>query len=163
MHESPSPRHAWLEHLIGEWSFQGAATIDEQGQPGEGSSCEGIERVRAFSDLWIIAEGEMPVPEGEPMRYTMTLGYDPRTDRFRGTWFCTMMTHMFLYEGTLDDTERLLPLDTRGPAFHAPTQMADYRDIIELTGEGTRTLSSECPGPDGAWVRFMRAEYRRVR
>ncbi len=161
MHEEPSPRHAWLQNLIGEWTFTGAATIDEKGEPAEGTACNGVERVRAFGDLWVIGEGEMPAGEGEPMRYRMTLGYDPRTDRFRGSWLGTMMSHMFVYEGELDTSERVLPLHTKGPAFDDPTKMTEYRDIIELADDGTRTLSSECPGPDGAWVRFMRAEYRR--
>ena len=47
----------------------------------------------------------------------MTLGYDPVQKRFVGTFIGSMMTHMWIYNGTLDAAGKVLTLDTEGPGL----------------------------------------------
>ena len=90
----------------------------------------------------------------------MTLGYDPVSKRFDGTFVASVMTHLWIYNGSLDADEKVLTLDTEGPSFTGEG-MTKYQDIIEFISDDHRTLSSQAIGPDGQWVKFMRAHYRR--
>jgi hypothetical protein len=91
----------------------------------------------------------------------MTLGYDPQTERFVGTFIASMMTHLWPYNGALDATGKVLTLDSEGPSFAGDGTMAKYQDIIEFINDDHRTLSSQVLGPDGQWQPFMKAHYRR--
>lgn len=70
-----------------------------------------------------------------------------------------MMTHMWVYEGTLDVAEKVLTLDTEGPSFKGDGKLVKYQDIIEIKNDDHRTLSSQTLGDDGMWHRFMTANY----
>lgn len=151
--ETPHEQHRWLERLLGEWTY---------GSPSE-PDCDGTEIVRPLGRLWVIGEGEGKMPDGAPALMRITLGYDPAKGHFTGTWVGSMMSHLWIYKGTLDATGQILTLDSEGPDFTNPGQTASYRDIIEFTSDNTRLLRSETPGPDGVWKEFMRLEYRRKR
>jgi hypothetical protein len=74
-----------------------------------------------------------------------------------------MMTHLWVYDGTLDAAERVLTLAAEGPSMAAEGKLAKYRDVIEIRSEDHRILTSQMPGDDGAWKTFMTAHYRRKR
>lgn len=77
----------------------------------------------------------------------MTLGYDPRTHRFVGTFIAT---------------GNVLTLHTKGPSFADERTMCKYQDIITIIDDDHRTLSSQVLGADGRWARFMTARYQRI-
>ena len=160
MHAEPQKEHRWLRKLIGEWTSEAEATM-EPGKPPE--TFKGTEKVRGLGDLWILAEGQGEMPGGGTATMMLTLGYDPRTARFVGTWVGSMMTHLWVYEGVLDATERVLTLNAEGPDMSAEGTIAKYQDIIELQSDDHRTLSSQMLGDDGRWHRFMTVHYRRTR
>jgi hypothetical protein len=157
----PQKEHQWLQKLVGEWTSEGEAVM-EPGKPAE--RFKGTETVRALGDLWILgeAEGDMPC-EGGTARMLLTLGYDPQRGRFVGTWVGSMMTHLWVYEGTLDASQRVLTLETEGPSMAGPGKMAKYRDVIEVKSEDYRVLTSHQQGEDGTWKTFMTNHYRRKR
>ena len=72
-----------------------------------------------------------------------------------------MMTHMFVYEGTLDADQKVLTLETEGPSFKDDGKTARYRDVITLVSANERTLTSFGLQPDGSWSQMMQATYRR--
>jgi hypothetical protein len=74
-----------------------------------------------------------------------------------------MMTHLWVYDGSLDATERVLTLNAEGPSFVAEGKTAKYQDVIEFESEDHRTLTSRTLGDDGQWHQFMTAHYRRKR
>jgi hypothetical protein len=121
----------------------------------------GTELVRSLGGLWTIGEGEGEMPGGGTARTIMTLGFDPQTQRFVGTFIASMMTHLWPYSGTLDAAEKVLTLDSEGPSCIDPGSTARYQDIIEFLSDDHRTLSSQFRGADGQWVHFMTAHYRR--
>ena len=106
-------------------------------------------------------EGTGSMPDGGEARMQMTLGYDPEKSVFRGTWVGSMMTHMFVYEGTLDADQKVLTLETEGPSFKDDGKTARYRDVITLVSANERTLTSFGLQPDGSWSQMMQATYRR--
>ena len=92
----------------------------------------------------------------------MTLGYDPRSKRFVGTFVASMMTHLWLYNGTLDQAGKVLTLDCEGPSFSGGDTLAKYQDVIEFIDDDHRVLSSRILQANGEWQHFMTAHYRRV-
>jgi hypothetical protein len=158
--EEPSEGHLWLGKFVGDWTFDGEATM-EPGQPPV--KCAGTETVRSLGGLWILAEGQGEMPGGGAATTLMTLGYNPRTKRYLGTWVGSMMTHLWVYDGALDATGRVLTLDTEGPGMAAPDKTARYRDVVEFKSDDHRVLTSHTLGDDGKWHQFMTAHYRRTK
>lgn len=152
----PQAEHRWLDKLVGQWRL---VSFDDK-ETGEQAWTE---NVRSLNGLWIVAESTGPLPDGGRAIAITTLGYDPNRGRYVGTWLGTMMTHMFVYEGTLDESGRVLSLDCEGPDFTAPGRMARYRDIITIEDDDTRTLTGTMQRPDGSWKSLMTARYQRVR
>jgi hypothetical protein len=143
----PDEQHRWLHQLVGQWTYQH-------------ENWSGTETVRTIGDLWVVAEGSGQGPDG-PATTLMTLGYDPQRQRFTGTFIASMMTHLWIYDGALDDARKVLTLDTEGPAMSGEG-VAKYRDAIEFTGDGERLLTSHILGEDGNWRQIMAATYRRT-
>jgi hypothetical protein len=159
MKAEPQKEHQWLQKLIGEWSSEAEAM--EPGKPP--TKFKGTERVRSLGGLWIVAEGEGEMPGGGLATTMMTLGYDPQTKRYVGTWIGSMMTHLWVYAGGLDATERVLTLEVEGPDMAGAGKMAKYRDVIEFKMPDHRVLTSYMLGDDGTWHQFMTAHYRRTK
>ncbi|MEO1007826.1 MAG: DUF1579 domain-containing protein [Planctomycetota bacterium] len=160
MQAKPHAEHAWLEQLLGEWTCESTCPPAADGQP---EVTRGAEVVRSLGGLWVVCEGRGDVPGASDARWTMTLGYDPRRSRFVGSWFGSMLTNMFAYEGTLDDAERVLTLETTGPDFEdASKPDRRYRDVIEVRNADERTLTSQMLTDAGEWAEMMRATYRRT-
>ena len=161
MQDQHAPQHTWLDQLIGSWSFESECQMGP-GQPPMKTA--GTEIVRSLGGLWTIGEGTLGTcQEGEtPGKSIMTLGFDPRTGRFLGTFIASMMTHLWVYDGSLDASGKVLTLDTIGPSFASDGQLAKYQDIIEFVDEGHRILRSNLQLPDGSWTQFMEAHYRKA-
>src|SRR4029450_1377099 len=114
MKPEPQKEHQWLQKLVGEWTYDGEASM-EPGKPPE--RFKGTESVRSLGGLWVLCEGHGEMPGGEPATTLMTLGYDPEKGRYVGTWVGSMMTHLWIYDGGLDAAGKVLTLGSRGPGF----------------------------------------------
>lgn len=159
MKSEPQKQHQWLTRMLGAWTFESEASMGP-GKPRE--KFQGSEHVRSLGGLWIVADGQGDMPGGGTAQMMLTLGYDPRRERFVGTWVGSMMPHMWVYEGSLDAGGSILTLDTEGPSFtEGAGGMAKFQDIIELRSEDHRILTSRTLGEDGTWQAFMTAHYRR--
>lgn len=159
MYPDPSDGHRWLQKLLGEWKV--VHEPSEEG--GEAPSGEWTERIRQVGDLWVVAEAEGVAPDGVPAHTLMTLGYDPARRRFTGTWIGSMMTHLWIYDGGLDETEKVLTLDCEGPDFDKPESMRRYQDVFEMESDDDRLHRALIQEEDGSWTEMMRVRYRRVR
>lgn len=158
MKTEPQKEHTWLQKLIGEWTCESEAVMAPDQPP---IKTEAIETVRSIGGLWIVAEGHGAMPDGNPAHMILTLGYDPRKKRYVGTWLGSMMTHLWVYSGTLDESGRVLTLDTEGPSMLAEGETARYQDVIELVNDDHRIMRSQALGSDGQWQQFMTAHYHR--
>jgi hypothetical protein len=152
-----SEHHAWLQQLVGDWTGVAEATMGPGTEP---MRFECTQHVRSLGGLWILAEGAATM-QGTPFATLMTLGYDPRQQKFIGSWVDSMQTHMWSYKGTLDDKKTTLPLETEGPDFGDPTKNARYRDVIEVKSKDKWLLSSSVHDAEGKWTTFMTVEYNR--
>lgn len=148
--------HRWLQHLVGDWTFEAEMA---PGQPE--AKHTGTEHVRSLGGVWVACEGEIETPE--PGTTLMTLGYDPERERFVGTFIGSMMPYLWLYEGTLDAAGRVLTLESDGPSFTKEGEMGRYRDVITLEGDDHRVFTSHFLGDDGEWKAFITYHYRRAK
>lgn len=158
MFAEPQKEHAWLQKLVGEWTFEGNCVMGPDQPPMKNT---GSESVRSLGGLWTVGEGTGEMPDGGPMNSIMTLGYDPQKQRFVGTFVASMMTHLWLYDGELDASGRVLTLNAEGPGMSGAGKMAKYQDVIEFKNNDYRTLTARVQGDDGTWTEFMTAYYRR--
>jgi hypothetical protein len=156
--EQPQTEHKWLRRLLGEWTYKMNAPA-QAGQPAHEST--GTESVRPIGYLWVAAETQGEMPGAGPMTSIMTLGYSPATKRFVGTWIGSMMTHMWVYDGELDPSGRVLTLTSDGPSMANDGTMDTYQDVIEFKDDNHRTQTSRVRGKDGSWQPFMTVEYWR--
>lgn len=154
----PTREHEWLENLLGHWAFEAKCFMGPDQPPMKSG---GEESVRSMDGLWVVAEGLCDTPTGEKGQTLMTLGFNPQTGRFQGTWVGSMMTHMWIYNGELNEDETVLTLNAEGPSFTDPNKTASYQDIIEIKSPDHRTLSSQVQTDSGDWMKFMTADYRR--
>ncbi|MFZ4573340.1 MAG: DUF1579 domain-containing protein [Phycisphaerales bacterium] len=152
-------RHRWLHSLVGTWEFEAECAPTPGGPVEKGT---GRETVRALGDYWIIAESRNRMAGCDEMTAVLTVGYDNPRERFIGSWICSAMSTMFVYEGELDPEERMLPLRTTGPNPMDSMKPATFQDVIELQDRDNRLFWSAMLGEDGTWRRFMTARYRRV-
>lgn len=160
MKVEPQDEHRWLEQLLGDWTL----TMDAPApQEGEQSGQSWSESVRHMGGIWIVAEGKGAMPDGTDVETLMTLGYDPAKGAFVGTWAGSMMTHMWVYRGTLDASGKVLTLDCEGPDFENPGQTLNYQDIITIEDGDHRTLTARVQGTDGEWREMMKVRYTRNR
>jgi hypothetical protein len=157
MHVEPQTEHQWLDRLIGKWISETECSMGPDQPP---SKTKGTEVVRSLGGLWIVAEGEGEMPDGGAGKTIMTLGYDPQSDRYVGTFIGSMMTHLWIYNGSLDTAGKILTLDTKGPNF-SQSSMAKYKDMIEFVSDNHRVMTSQILNDDGNWHQFMTAHYWR--
>jgi hypothetical protein len=101
------------------------------------------------------------MPGGETASCLFTFGYDPTKKRFVGSFISSVMPQLWIYDGELDATGKVLTLNTEGPSFTVEGKMAKYKDVIEMKSEDQRVLTSHTLGEDGKWTQFMTANYWR--
>jgi hypothetical protein len=147
----PTPQHAWLHQLLGDWTWTAEAAA-----PAE--PLTGTESVYAVGQLWIQAHGD-----GAFGHTQVTLGYDSAQGRFVGTWIGAMSSHLWVYfDGHLaaDDDTTTLTLESAGPAPDG--SVARYREELVRLGPDERVTRSWIEGRDGVWTPILTLHYRRV-
>ena len=153
MPEMPQPQkeHQWLQKFVGQWNTE--SEIQMPGQ--EPMKIAGSEKVRSLGGFWIVSNLKCDIP-GQPMNGVMTVGYDPKTEKFVGTWIDSMGSHLWKYEGELDEAASRLTLESEGPCPMEGGKIRTMRDVIEFQDDDARTLTSYVQGDDGQWTSFMK-------
>ncbi len=155
MHAEITTQHRWLERLVGTWDVSHEAIM---APPKETTWTEEVRRV---GGLWVSCEGRGLMPDGDPAETIMTLGYDPRRDRYIGTWIGSMMTHLWHYDGILEPTGNVLTLHSEGPDFENEGKTLPYQDIITFIDDHHRTLTALVNKPGKGWEKMMEMHYWR--
>jgi hypothetical protein len=154
---APEKEHAWLQQFVGEWETEAVAMM-EQGKPP--MKCKGTESVRSIGGFWIVAENKGTFMD-VPVTGAMTLGYDPEKKKYVGTWICSMTNYLWKYEGTVDESGKVLTLETEGPCPMAPGKLSRFKDVTEFKSKDHKVLTSLMQGDDGKWVTFATINCRR--
>lgn len=96
------------------------------------------------------------------MRGLQTIGYDSAKKKYVGTWVDSMMNHLWIYEGTVDESGTKLTLEAEGPNFMSDGKLARFRDAYEFKTPDHILVSSSMLGEDGKWTTFMTGESKRT-
>jgi hypothetical protein len=151
--------HLWLQKLVGDWTFEAECMMGPDQPPMKTRSSN---TARSLGGLWTLVEGEGESPDGTLVKSIITLGYDPDKKRFVGSFIASCMTHLWIYDGQLDESGRVLTLDTEGPNFSGDGSLSKFQDIVEIVDDNHWILRSRSLGEDGKWIQFMEGHYRRV-
>jgi hypothetical protein len=154
----PQKEHLWLKRLVGNWTSEMAMPAGPDQPP---QTFRGTEAGRTLGDVWVLLEGKGPMVDGSSATTLFQLGYDTTRKTFVGSFVGSMMTHLWVYDGSLDASERVLTLNSEGPAMSGDGKLAKYKDVIEFKSDDHRVLTSHLQGEDGKWQPFMTAHYRR--
>lgn len=156
MFGTPQSEHNWLDQLVGDWK-----AVSECEMPGgKKEQTEGTMSCRSVGGLWLVGEGTGESAEQGSWSSIMTLGFDPARERYVGNFIASVMTHQWLYEGTVNEEGNILALDTEGPKFTGDGT-ARYQDRIEIVNDDHWVMSSHMLGDDGNWQQIMRADHHR--
>lgn len=153
----PAPEHAWLQRFVGEWVTVAEITC-EPGKPP--MKCTGTETSRMLGGFWLVAQGAGDSPE-MPFANVLTLGFDPKKGKYIGTWVDSMMSHMWRYEGGVNDAGTTLTLETEGECPGTPGKVSKFREVTEFFGDDHRVFTSSIQGEDGAWSTVVTVDFRR--
>jgi hypothetical protein len=152
------PEHTWLHRLVGEWNLETEMMMPD----GSSMVTQSREVTAMFGDLWVIGEGGGEMPDGNPMRYRMGLGYDVTFKGYRGFMLMDVSSHLWKYEGALSADGNTMTLDCMGPDMSGGDGLVPYQDIIEILDENHRRWTSIGPGMDGEPCTYFVAEYTRA-
>ena len=155
--QQPEPG-AFLKAMVGEWSVETEAIPGPGEDPVGGKSRE---VARLLGDQWLVSEVSEVMPDGRPYNSMWILGWDPHEEHFVGTWVVSIQTYKWRHTGSLDESGRVLTLETEGPFMGDPDNPTRFREIIELVDDDHRVLRSVILVPGEGWFEFARAEYRR--
>lgn len=158
MPEMPQPReqHRWLEKLAGDWESDVKIFTQPDEAPVESKSTESAAMLGGF---WLISKGEGDMM-GAPFKSVLTIGYDADKEKFVGSWIDTAMGKLWIYEGTLDEAETTLTLESEG---HCPMrgETAKFRDVVELKSPDHKVVTSMTQTPDGEWITLVVVDSRK--
>lgn len=161
MFAEPQSEHQWLQRLVGEWTYETAAPVEE---PAEGCSpWKGTESVRSLGGLWVVADGQSTSVDGSAASNVMSIGFDPATKRYVGTWIGSQMTTLWVYDGELSADGNSLILASKGPDMFVEGTTGLYHDTIEFIDDDHRLLRASVRKEDGTWHEFCVTRYQRVK
>ena len=155
----PAKEHAWLQKFVGKWDVE-TEIIMEPGKPP--MKCKGTETVRNIGGFWILSQGESEML-GTKFEHVLALGYDPTAKKYIGTWFDSMNAYLWKYEGTVDETGKVLTLDTEGPCPTEPGKISKFKESTEFKSPDHRVFTSKILGDDGKWTTFVTVNSRRAK
>src|SRR5262245_38245849 len=87
---APEPEHAILKQFVGEWTTE-AEVVTGPGEPAGKST--GQVTARMLGALWVVSEVSNDMM-GTKMEAVQTIGYDPKTKKYVGTWVDSMLNHL---------------------------------------------------------------------
>lgn len=152
----PQKEHDLLKQFVGEWETE----MDTSGPGEKPMTCKGTMSSKMLGGFWIVSEIETEMM-GAPMKGLQTIGYDPKSKKYIGTWVDTMMNHLWKYSGSVDEKGKTLTLEADGPSFTGDDKLAKYRDAYEFKSKDHIVMTSSAQGEDGKWVIFMTGNLKR--
>lgn len=138
----PTSEHEWLQRFVGEWTSEGEAYMAPDQPPVK---LQGIEKTRSLG-FWVVGEITSTL-EHFPYQQIYTIGYNPESKKYVGSVVDTMMSHMWLNEGSVEGNS--ITLETEGPC--PVNGMTKFRETTEFKTPDHKVFTSRFLAPDGEW------------
>lgn len=147
-------QHMWLKKFVGEWEMTAVTHME-----GMKDTSTGTEKVTPIGDFWVVAQADAAFMD---MTYksVLTLGYNPESGKYIGTWIDSFTNFMWKYEGTVNEAGTTLSLNTEG-AMEPGGEVTKFREVTEFKNDDHRVFTSSMLGPDGEWTKIVTVNYRR--
>lgn len=155
---TPVKEHEWLNQFVGNWDYETEIFMDPSKPP---MKAKGTETVRSLGGFWIVSEGKGDMM-GKVFASVLTLGFDPQSKKYIGTWVDSFSSMLWKYEGSVDSTGKVLTLETEGPCPMKPG-ITKFREVTEWKGKDERVFTSSIQGDDGKWTTIVRVTSRRAK
>ncbi len=143
--------HEWLKKFVGQWDVV---------SDGQGAQGEAVMKSSMLGQLWLVNASDMEV-SGMNIKSIQMIGYDAKKKKYVGIWADSMINHLWLYEGTVDETGKKLTLEAKGPSMTGDGTMTNYRDAYEFKDDNTIISTSSMQGEDGEWTVIMQGTAKR--
>jgi hypothetical protein len=143
----PTTQHEWLNRFVGEWTVETEAYMAPDQEPVRG---KGTESVRSLGGFWVVSEGAGEMMEMK-MNWILTFGYDPAKKVYVGTWIDSMTSQKWEYEGTVEESGKVLSLTTRG-FCPVEQKICNFRSTVEFKSDDVRVLTEKKEMADGTWA-----------
>jgi hypothetical protein len=153
----PTPQHQWLQQLVGEWKAEVEVQMDPAQPP---MKYEASESVKALGGFWTISEVSGTF-DTAPYAGRMTLGYDPEKEKYVGTYVDSFTSMLWVYEGSVDESGKVLTLETEGPCELQGGRIAKFKEVIEILNPDERKFTSSVQDAEGNWTTMMTIRYQR--
>jgi Protein of unknown function (DUF1579) len=157
--EMPAPQkeHQWLNQLVGEWVTEGEIHMAPGMEPIKST---GTDTSRMLGGFWLVSDVKGDVM-GMSMEAKLTIGYDTEKKKYVGSWVDSMTSYMWTYEGSVDESGKVLTLNTQGPCPQRGGQMGNFKEVIEIKNKDEHTFTSSIQEEDGKWTKMVSVSYRR--
>ena len=142
--DQPQAEHEFLKRFVGQW---------EMVSEGAGMKGEATMESSMLGGLWLVNRSEHTI-SGMKLKSLQTIGYDPDTGKYVGTYVDSMMNHLWHYEGSVDESGNKIVLNAKGPSMSGEGT-AMYRDAYEFTDDDTIVATASMQGANGEWIVFM--------
>jgi len=155
----PTKEHELLSQFAGEWEVS-IATSPLAGETP--IRCEGKEVATMLGGFWLVGQGDVTM-DGTSVRSILTLGYDPDSLQYVGTFVCSASSTLWEYSGELDDSGKKLVLTTEGPSLADPSLTVQYQETLELVDPDHKVFTSSMQAAEGKWIEIVSMKYKRIK
>lgn len=151
----PTAEHALLKDHVGNWKVHCKFYMDPSQPPMETDATETIEMIGEF---WTVSRFTSNMM-GMPFTGCATMGFEPHTGKFVGTWMDSMAPAFFHMQGTQKgDT-----IEMRCKAFSCMTNsVLEHRTTEKHISKNERIFEMFVTMPDGNEMKMMTNHYRRA-
>jgi hypothetical protein len=155
---TPQAEHEWLQRYVGTWEFTTTIHIDRDQPP---VTAKGHETVRSVGGFWIIGESTSEFM-GTTMTNIITIGYDAEQAKYIGMSVDSMSSHIWQYEGHVNETGDQLELTWTGPCPRQPGEMIDFRGVTEFKSNDQRHFVAYNRTDDDQWEKMVEVQFKRT-
>lgn len=153
---TPSEEHKLVMQDVGDWTIKGKMLM-----PTGFQNFKGEEKVVSIGKFWTVSHYSSDAMGG--LKGSATMGFDPKTKKFVGTWVDSFMPAVTRMKGTYDKKTKTMTYETVGTGMDGKPMPG--RIIIKHKDENSHTFTMMHKDPTGQTddlVKTMEMTYTRT-
>ena len=152
---TPSEEHKIVMKDVGDWTIEGKMLMPQGFQEFKGE-----EKVVAIGKFWTVSHYSSDIFGG--LKGSTTIGFDPRSKEFVGTWVDSFQPAVTKMKGTYDENTKTMTYATTGIGMDGKPMPG--RIVIQYKDENSHTFTMMHKDPTGQsdeMVKTMEMTYTR--
>ena len=137
---APGPEHEMVLRDVGDWTIKGKMMMPQGMQDFEGE-----EKVVAIGGFWTVSHYSSDIFGG--LKGSSTMGYDPQSKKYVGTWVDSFQPGATSMKGTYDKATKTMTYDTMGVGMDGKPMPGKI--IIKHKDKNTHTFTMMHKDPTG--------------